>query len=373
MIPKSGSPVFGKDHAPPIRRRYPRFDHQPKRRGFASAAGAAGSGAAAAGSGAEAAAGGASAAGAGCTSLIAPEENIGAGSRTVERRFGGSAGMAAERLGSRAAQRARPARTAPACARRARSALPRAPVRRDRRRRPPLPARRLLPHRGSGSSAAVAGLREPSVRLARRSGRHIRARPRGRAGCGVRHGVRAGGGVHRRRALRRAVPAGVLSVLLSVLRVMAFGTGAIAFARVVAVMRCVLLRCMLRRAFAATAPSRGSRSRPPRPRPAAAAPAPLSVLATRLAQTRPILRRFRLRPRRLRIRSRVRSRSRSRLRPRSPRPRPRRFVECVFLICRHGRGLLLSARRSPSRPRRCAPARPSRSGTAARRRRSRRH
>jgi len=69
---------------------YPRRDHHPKRRGLASASIAG----VAAGSGATTGSGGVSAgsgAGEGCTSLIAPEENIGAGSRTVERRFGGSA------------------------------------------------------------------------------------------------------------------------------------------------------------------------------------------------------------------------------------------------------------------------------------------
>jgi hypothetical protein len=52
------------------------------------------------GSGTTGSGGGAAASGAGggCTSLIAPEENIGAGSRTVERRFGGSA---ERRLGRR--------------------------------------------------------------------------------------------------------------------------------------------------------------------------------------------------------------------------------------------------------------------------------
>ncbi len=67
---------------------HPRFDHQPKRRGLSSSAAAAGSGDAT-GSGAG---GGAGGAGAGCTSLIGPDENIGAGSRIVERRRGGSDG-----------------------------------------------------------------------------------------------------------------------------------------------------------------------------------------------------------------------------------------------------------------------------------------
>src|SRR5262245_61374939 len=73
----------------------PRRFHQPKRRGFASAGGsaAAGSGTVTAGSGDGA--GARRASWAGCTSLIAPEEKIGAASRTVERRREASAGAAA--------------------------------------------------------------------------------------------------------------------------------------------------------------------------------------------------------------------------------------------------------------------------------------